>query len=552
MRHSHSHSLSRRELLTAFLGLPATAMLGCGDSSTLPAGQFVGPSFGLGHKLRDGFRPQPNGDAWQDVDTIIVGGGVAGLSAAWRLNRKGAKDFVVLEMESAAGGTSRSDESRPCGMPWGAHYIPTPMAHNSDLIALLDEMGVLDEQTPFDDTGNPNVAEQFLCRDPEERVFANGRWHEGLYLADGASDEDRAELAAFQREIDRWVKWRDAEGRRAFAIPMSAGSEDAEVQALDKLSMDEWMSQHDFNSPRLKWVVDYACRDDYGARPTDTSAWAGIFYFASRRQRARDESQPLIAWPEGNGRIVNHLLESVRDRVQLGMAATEIRVKGEGSDQFAEVVSVSLDDTDSVSAWRAKRVIFAAPTFMAPVLIRDFPAERTAAARQFEYGTWMVSNLWLRDRPREHNGFPLAWDNVLYDSTSLGYVVATHQRGLDHGPTIWTHYYPFCDEAVNKARAHVLDLEWSEWADVVLSDLEQAHPEIRSLVERLDVIRWGHAMIRPRPGFVWSEERLSASRPIGPIHFAHTDLSGIALFEEAFYHGLRAADETLARRNSIS
>jgi hypothetical protein len=31
------------------------------------------------------------------------------------------------------------------------------------------------------------------------------------------------------------------------------------------------------------------------------------------------------------------------------------------------------------------------------------------------------------------------------------------------------------------------------------------------------------------------------------VHFANTDLSGVALFEEAFYHGLRAADEVLSK-----
>jgi hypothetical protein len=50
-------------------------------------------------------------------------------------------------------------------------------------------------------------------------------------------------------------------------------------------------------------------------------------------------------------------------------------------------------------------------------------------------------------------------------------------------------------------------------------------------------------MIRPRPGFIWSGARSQAMKPYRNIHFAHSDLSGIALFEEAFYHGLRAADE---------
>ena len=56
-------------------------------------------------------------------------------------------------------------------------------------------------------------------------------------------------------------------------------------------------------------------------------------------------------------------------------------------------------------------------------------------------------------------------------------------------------------------------------------------------------MRWGHAMISPRPNFIWSGIREKAMKPYRNIHFAHTDLSGIALFEEAFYHGLRAGTE---------
>ena len=61
-------------------------------------------------------------------------------------------------------------------------------------------------------------------------------------------------------------------------------------------------------------------------------------------------------------------------------------------------------------------------------------------------------------------------------------------------------------------------------------------------------MRWGHAMIHPRPGFIWSEARRKAAHDYRGIHFAHTELSGVALMEEAFYHGLRAAEEVLAVR----
>ena len=159
----------------------------------------------------------------------------------------------------------------------------------------------------------------------------------------------------------------------------------------------------------------------------------------------------------------------------------------------------------------------------------------------------MVANLTLKDRPQHtsQRDFPLAWDNVFYESPSLGYVVATHQRGLDRGPTVLTYYYPLCDVNERAARTRLLETDWRGWAEVALSDLSRAHPDIRKLVERLDVMRWGHAMIRPHPGFISSPARLRASEPWRNIHFAHSDLSGVALFEEALYHGVRAAEEVL-------
>jgi hypothetical protein len=157
----------------------------------------------------------------------------------------------------------------------------------------------------------------------------------------------------------------------------------------------------------------------------------------------------------------------------------------------------------------------------------------------------------LKDRPKlSAHDFPLAWDNVLYESPSLGYVVATHQRGLDRGPTVLTYYYPLVDENAPAARARLLETDWRGWAEVTLSDLSRAHPDIRNLVERLDVMRWGHAMIRPRTGFMWGQARRDAAKPFRSIHFAHSELSGVALFEEAFDVGLRVANEVLSLRPS--
>jgi glycine/D-amino acid oxidase-like deaminating enzyme len=535
---------TRREVLAAFLGVPA-ALVGCSGPSSppLPPGQIVGASDGLGHRLRDGARFTPPADRWERRGVVIVGGGIAGLAAAWRLRKAGFQDFVLLELETAPGGTSRSGSSPLTPYPWGAHYIPAPMAENRLLVSLFDEMGILDGR---DADGRPVVAEPFLCRDPQERIFYKGRWYEGLYLHEGAIPEDLAQLKAFNAEIERWVAWRDGRGRRAFAIPMAAGSDDAEVTALDRLSMAEWLERRDWMSPRLRWLVSYACRDDYGTTLEETSAWAGVFYFASRIRRPGVEAQPLVTWPEGNGRVVAHFYGQVRANVRLGMAAAEIIPTDPDGRRGVDVIAVD-HAGESVQGIHAEQVIFAAPQFLTRYLLRPYREQVPAHIAAFEYGAWMVANLTLTDRPREQ-GLPLAWDNVLYESPSLGYVVATHQQGRERGPTVFTYYYPLCDANPRAARARLLAMDWHSCADLALTDLVRAHPDIRTLVECLDVMRWGHAMIRPRPRFIWGGARAAAARPYRAVHFANTDLSGVGLFEEALYHGVRAAEEVLAAR----
>jgi phytoene dehydrogenase-like protein len=532
-------------LLAAFLGLPAALAAGCGrDAGPLPDGRIIGASDGFGHRLRDGYRPVPAAGAWERVGVVIVGGGIAGLSAAWRLLRAGFEDFVVLELESAPGGTSRFGSEAVVPYPWGAHYIPVPLRENRAFVTLLDEMGVLEGR---DADGEPVVAEQFLCRDPQERVFYKGTWYEGLYLHAGAGADDLAQFRAFQAEINRWVARRDGRGRRAFALPTAAGSDDADVTALDRLTMAEWLDGHGYTSARLRWLVNYACRDDYGTTLEDTSAWAGLFYFASRVRKPGAEAQPLMTWPEGNGRVVRHLYGKARQWVRLGLAAADVVPTDPEGRRGVDVVAVGAEGP--ARGFHADQVICAAPQFVARHLLRPYRDKPPRHVGEFEYGAWMVANLFLKDRPQSR-GFPLAWDNVLYESPSLGYVVATHQHGLDHGPTVFTYYYPLCDPNPRAARTRLLDLGWQEWADVALADLGRAHPNLRQLVERLDVMRWGHAMVRPRPGFVWGGARRLAAQPYRAVHFANSDLSGVGLFEEAFYHGIRAAEEVLTARGA--
>ncbi len=552
---SQSH-MGRREALGALLGagaLSAFPWLGaCGGGSSGPSrerewlravghvrGAFLGPSVGRAHRwLRDA----PSLDPWRSsteehLDVVVVGGGVAGLSTARALLGQGVERFAVLELEPKEGGTSAWGERGAAAHPWGAHYLPVPLAANSALVAWLEEIGLLEGR---DAHGEPSPAEEAAVREPQERLFYRGVWYAGTYPYAGASPSDLRELRRFRALIDRWVAWRDAEGRRAFALPSRMGSRDAHVLALDGMSAQQWLQREGFRSTRLHWLCEYACRDDYGLSTRECSAWALLFYWAARIRAPGESTRPLLAWPEGNGRLVGELARPVGSRLRRDVVVVRLQPLPEGRG-----VRVWAWDVRRERPLRlvARRAVVATPHFVARRLLADHWDE--ARREGPSYGSWLVANVHLSRRPRAV-GAPLAWDNVLYDSPSVGYVDATHQLGRDHGPTIWTYYMPLVDAPITQIRRSLLQLDWEAARDLVLRDLARAHPGLLPLVERVDVFRWGHAMPQPRPGGRAAHRLDARARPLGPIHFAHTDLSGIALFEEAFDHGLRAANEVVA------
>jgi glycine/D-amino acid oxidase-like deaminating enzyme len=489
---------TRRQFLSAALVLPSKA-------AKPVTGSFVNDSFALGHRLRD---RTLNASPKRTVKTpvVIAGGGVAGLSAAWRLQKRGFKDFIVLEMEKEAGGNSRYGENEVSAYPWAAHYVPVPNLNSMLVRELMTELGVLNE-------GQWN--ERYLCFTPQERLFIHGRWQEGIEPETGATAADREDFRRFHQII---AGYRDS---GQFTIPMELG---AKPSSLDRISMREWMVQQKLTSPYLHWYVDYACRDDYGAQSAGTSAWAGIHYFAAREH----EDKGPLTWPEGNGWIVKRLLAKLTPHVLTGSPVLRIS-------QSPRTVTVTTPHT----LYEARAVIFAAPTFLAQYVVNGAPAIR------FDYSPWITANLTLDRLPRGKYAEP-AWDNVIYGSPSLGYVVATHMSLRTHvDKTVWTWYHALATGSPAQNRRLLLEKDWGYWREFILNDLSRAHPDIRECVSRIDVMRMGHAMVRPIPGAVFSETRKQALRPTGRVIYANSDLSALSLFEEAQYRGVTAADRAL-------
>ena len=472
-------------------------------------GSFVGDSFALGHQIRDR-APVPSPSREVRIPLVIVGGGIAGLSAAWRLSKRGFRDFVLLEMNDRAGGNARWGENEISAYPWAAHYVPVPGTKAVYVRELFEELGVLRDGV-WD--------ERTLCFAPQERLFLYGKWQEGIEPAIGLARRDREQ---FQRLEDQFAAFRASGG---FSIPMELGVNRSRRE-LDTISFADWLASQGIDSRMILWYMNYCCRDDYGAMAAQTSAWAGVHYFSSR---APEEKGPLT-WPEGNGWITKQLLKRVGSFVRPNEMVRRIERQG-----------TKYRVTSQGARYIADAVIYAAPTFLAPYLIEGF-----GPLKGFEYSPWLTANLTLGRPPRGAGTDERAWDNVVADSPTLGYVDATHQTLRTHvDQTVWTFYWALAEGSPAANRRLLLEKDWQYWSEAILRDLERVHPDIRECVLRIDIMRMGHAMPRPSVGAIFEPTRRSLAHARGRLLFANADISGFSIFEEAQFRGVEAAQQIL-------
>ncbi len=529
--------MNRRDFLKT-MGAVA-CMSGCTPrAGAFPEGELLGASGILGHRLRDGRLPAPGSK--RRLHIAIVGAGVSGLSAGWALARAGVDDFAVLELEPEAGGNTRAGRNAVAAYPWGAHYLPIPSQESVATRIMLAEFGVL-QGDPSDP--RPRYDELHLCHAPQERLYINGLWQEGLMPHVGASQRDREQFQRFEGLMQSYKHRRDAQGRKAFAIPMALSARDPDLLALDQVSFRDFLYAQGLDSAPLHWYTDYSCRDDYGCTAAETSAWAGMHYFCCRDGEAVNAATgSVLTWPEGNAWLTRRLAEKVGSRLQTG--AVVFRVEENRSGVELDVYHAGENRSERITA---DHVIWAAQLFALPRIQQGCRADLAAAISRLSHAPWLTANLTLRAPPAAApTGAPRSWDNVLYGTPSLGYVVATHQHmRVSSGPTVLTYYRALANEKPASGRQRLLQTPWRIWAEDIMRELSAPHPDLPQLVQRIDIWRNGHAMVRPTVGFIWGKARECLLQPGRRLHLAHADLSGFSVFEEAQYRGVLAAERVL-------
>jgi Flavin containing amine oxidoreductase len=563
--------MTSRRAAIATVAAPAL-LTGCLPSAVGIEGGFVGAGFERGHRLRDaaalaalrGQRPAFE----RRVDVLVLGGGVAGLAAADTLCSSN-RSFALLELEDRVGGNARGHVmragERSLACPLGAHYLPVPGAAALDVQRLLVSLALAQgEGARFALT---REGQKHLAHAPQERLWwpadaahPQGRWQSGLLPT---LDMGAATTQAYARFAQRL---RTLMAQQRFSVPVEHQKKGKNQQfagisaELDAIYFDSWLRQEGFGDPHLRWYLDYCCRDDYGASLGEVSAWAGLHYFASRHGfrapgEAADEEDDrgVLAWPQGNAWLTERVAQRIEAQRPGAVHTGQVVLGIEEAPSREVVVRGWHAASGQVSLWRARAAIVALPLRAAARVLgassaADSPSNALAQAAQAQRtSAWLVANVALREPLIEREraaSTQMAWDNVRYGSAGLGYVNAAHQLIGTPAAPVLTYYHAL---GAGKAAAQsLLELPWTHWRDVVLAELSGPHPDAARQIARIDLMRYGHAMSVPAPGVYASAANgalaeLRHRAPSARLRFAHADLAGYSVFEEAWSLGVAQA-----------
>lgn len=537
--------LSRRRFLTHAIGASMVGLTSYGSFRqfvpALPTISIDSPGKKLGHAMRKASINPPHNIPTVYTNIAIIGSGVAALSAAWQLSRQGRDDYVLLEGPEYNGNT-RGEKQYDVPYPTGAHYLPLPSPESTHIQQLLTDLQLY-KHGQYD--------EQSMLQVPNERLFYQQHWQDGL-LPQQDQDSER-----FFQFVHHTSNLRGTDSKRLFAIPLVSSSIDPYWRQLEKITFAEWLRQQGFTSTSLLWYLDYCCRDDYGQGINQVSAWAGLHYFCARGNE-QSEHGSILTWPDG----LNELSRQMRQFCQLQPASKwpvsnlpptrplALNASAISINEHDHSVRILLLTSTGQFYWlEAAYAVCAMPLYIAAYVVKNIqqygfdPASHLPA-----YAPWIVGNFLLRGLPPEIPTTPLSWDNVLYQGKGLGYVVATHQQ-IRQGPptyTSFTAYTALNHDTPANVRRWMLSASAEDIYALVATELETIYGvQLRRKVLEARLTLRGHAMAVPQPGYL-SNQGLQALRTNSSrLQFAHSDLSGFSIFEEACYWGKQAAEHIL-------
>jgi protoporphyrinogen/coproporphyrinogen III oxidase len=415
-------------------------------------------------------------------DVVVIGGGIAGLSAAWSLRHR---DVLLLEAADRLGGRLRSDPRRDYWLNYGAHLFPAP---GSLVDSIARDCGL--ETAP--------VTGSMMGLAVGSKLLNHGRVETYPFRLP-LSMRDRVAFAAAGLKVQRAV----ARYHR-LATP-APGETPAEVRAR-VLAFEDHRTFAEFLG-HLPPAIDaiFSCAAHRAtADPSELSAGCGIGLFAL----VWGGKGSLIARNllGGTGRLPAAMGRELGDRARTGCHVTGLR---EDEDR----VLVDYVTEGHAHTVRARHVIVAAQAPFAAPLVAPVAPEAAAALERLTYGAFLT----VAVETNESAAMP--WDQV--------YAMATPGRAFD----MFTNQAHALRESPERqpggslmlfaggpAAATLMrqpDEQVIEW---FLADLHALYPQTRGAVADAKVHRWELGNVYAQPG----RHRLQA--PLEGALGAHANL----------------------------
>jgi hypothetical protein len=455
--------------VTAGCPIDSTLLAAPPDSATTPV--IHSEHFDVCHQLRDGHRFE-GPSAAQRAAIVIVGGGVAGLSAAYFLR---GQDFLLLEKEDHFGGNAYQEEFE--GQPFATGSAFADKGDYGD--QLSDEIGL--KLLPVNNP-DPTIV---------NKTFVPDTWKSGI------------DQLPYSKQV--------RESFRRFREDMLRVQVRGHLAELDSEPFTKYTAPY---APEIQQWWDGYGPSNWGATAQDTSAFIGI---ASLQYLASGNDRRVIL-PGGLGCITHKLVEALQPQYKerlLGNATVVSVSPGKNE------VRVTYYREGRLATVSTKAVIVCAPKLIASRLVGGLPEEQKSAMHRTRYIPYPVINL-IFDKPIYNRGY----DTWCPGNSFTDFIVADwtvrNTPGYRQKHNILTFYTPLREHQ----RFTLLDdNNCKALAARVLADFQKLIPEFNANPIEVRLYRRGHPMFMSVPGQL-TRNRLDAAQPMDRIFFGNADSGG--------------------------